>query len=60
MEIWVRTVHRLENETAGLPVDVALARRQQLIREVDEEGIIETHLTVLLTSWLWKLLGCPS
>jgi hypothetical protein len=37
-----RTIYRIENETAGLPPDTALARRRELIREVDAQGLIAT------------------
>ena len=37
-----QTIHRIENETAGLAPDAALARRQQLLREVDATGLIAT------------------
>jgi len=36
------TVHRLANETAGMAPEAALARRRQLLREVDERGLIAT------------------
>lgn len=34
------TIHRLEEETAGMGAEEGLRRRQTLIREVDEKGII--------------------
>ena len=37
-----QTVHRIGNETAGLGPGAALARRRQLIREVDAKGLIAT------------------
>ena len=37
-----QTIHRIGNETAGLAPDAALARRRQLIREVDAKGLIAT------------------
>ena len=37
-----QTIQRIENETAGLAPDAALARRRQLIREVDTQGLIAT------------------
>jgi predicted dehydrogenase len=37
-----QTIPRIENETAGLAPDAALARRQQLIRKVDAKGLIAT------------------
>ena len=36
------TIHRIECEVAGLGPEAALARRRQLIREVDEKAIIAT------------------
>jgi hypothetical protein len=36
------TIHRIANETAGLAPEVALARRRQLIGEVDPKGLIAT------------------
>jgi len=36
------TIHRIEGEVAGLGQDASLARRRQLIREVDAKGIIAT------------------
>jgi D-galacturonate reductase len=38
----ITTICRIENETGGLPAESALARRQQIIQEVDEKGIIAT------------------
>jgi ABC-type proline/glycine betaine transport system ATPase subunit len=32
----------MESETAGLPDDAALVRRQQIIQDVDEKGIVAT------------------
>jgi predicted dehydrogenase len=37
-----QTIHRIGNETAGLAAGAALARRRQLIREVDAKGLIAT------------------
>jgi predicted dehydrogenase len=37
-----QTIHRLANETAGMAPEAALARRRQLLREVDERGLIAT------------------
>ncbi len=37
-----QTIHRIANETAGLAVGAALARRRQLIGEVDAKGLIAT------------------
>jgi hypothetical protein len=37
-----QSIHRIGNETAGLAADAALARRRQLIREVDASGLIAT------------------
>jgi predicted dehydrogenase len=36
------TIHRIANETAGLAPEVVLARRRQLLREVDARGLIAT------------------
>jgi D-galacturonate reductase len=36
------TIQRIETEAAGLPEGEALRRRQQLIREADEQGLIAT------------------
>jgi D-galacturonate reductase len=38
----ISTIVRIENETAELPAESALARRRQMIVEVDEKGIIAT------------------
>jgi predicted dehydrogenase len=38
----ISTTHRMESETAGLPDDAALVRRQQIIQDVDEKGIVAT------------------
>ena len=38
----IETCIRVEKETEGLPEDKALARRQQLLREIDETGIMAT------------------
>jgi hypothetical protein len=37
-----QTIHRLANETAGMAPAAALARRRQLLREVDDRGLIAT------------------
>ena len=37
-----QTIHRIENETAGLAAGDALARRRQLISDVDAKGLIAT------------------
>ena len=37
-----QSIHRLGNETAGLAPDAALARRRELLREVDAKGLIAT------------------
>jgi len=37
-----QTVHRIESETAGLAADDALARRRQLLHEVDAQGLLAT------------------
>jgi hypothetical protein len=37
-----QTIHRIGNETAGLAAGAALARRRQLIGEVDAKGLIAT------------------
>jgi predicted dehydrogenase len=37
-----QTIHRIESETAGLAADAALARRRQLLREVDAQGLLAT------------------
>ena len=36
------TIHRIENTAAGLPADAALAKRRELIREIDAQGLIAT------------------
>jgi predicted dehydrogenase len=36
------TIHRIEQETQGLPEDRALERRRELAAEVDEKGLIAT------------------
>ncbi len=36
------TIHRITNETAGLAPEAALARRRELLREVDAQGLIAT------------------
>jgi len=38
----VGMAHRIENEVAGLSAPAALARRQQILKEVDEKAIIAT------------------
>lgn len=38
----ITTIHRIENETAGMPEREALEKRRNIIREVDEKGIIAT------------------
>jgi D-galacturonate reductase len=38
----ITMAHRIENEVQGLPESASLKRRQQLIKEVDEKGIIAT------------------
>ena len=38
----VNTVHRMENDVSALSEDQALPRRQEIIKEVDEKGIIAT------------------
>ena len=38
----IQTIHRIESETAGLAADDALARRRQLLREVDAQGLLAT------------------
>jgi hypothetical protein len=38
----IRTICRIENETAELPAESALVRRRQMIAEVDDKGIIAT------------------
>jgi predicted dehydrogenase len=38
----IMTIHRIANETGGLAEDAALARRREIIREIDEKGIIAT------------------
>jgi methionine aminopeptidase len=38
----INTIHRIENEVSGLSEDKARNRRQSIIREVDERGIIAT------------------
>lgn len=38
----INTIHRIENEVSGLSEDKARNRRQGIIREVDERGIIAT------------------
>jgi hypothetical protein len=35
-------IHRLENAVAGLPPDAALAKRRELMHEVDAQGLIAT------------------
>ena len=35
-------IHRLECAAAGLPPEAALAKRRELIREVDAQGLIAT------------------
>jgi hypothetical protein len=37
-----QTIHRLENETAGLAPEEALQRRREVMREVDAKGLIAT------------------
>ena len=37
-----QTIHRIGNETAGLAADAALARRRELVREVDAQGLLAT------------------
>jgi hypothetical protein len=37
-----QTIHRMENETAGLAPEAALERRRQIMREVDAKGLIAT------------------
>ena len=36
------TIHRIESEVASLPESQALARRREIIKEVDDKGIIAT------------------
>ena len=36
------TIHRIANQTAGLAPEAGLARRRQLLREVDTQGLIAT------------------
>jgi len=38
----INTIGRIENEVASLSEEEALARRRQIIRDVDREGIIAT------------------
>lgn len=38
----IQTIHRLENEVAGLPDAKSLVRRREIIREVDRKGLIAT------------------
>ncbi|MCE9615095.1 MAG: Gfo/Idh/MocA family oxidoreductase [Lentisphaerae bacterium] len=38
----IETVARIESESAGLPADAALARRQEAIRAVDAQGMLAT------------------
>lgn len=38
----IRTIHSIENETAGMPEPRAFERRQELIAEVDKRGLIAT------------------
>ncbi len=38
----IETMLRIEDEADGLPPDAALARRRELIRAVDEQGILAT------------------
>jgi len=38
----LNTIHHIENEVANLSCNDSLARRQEMIREVDEKGIIAT------------------
>ncbi len=38
----IRTIQRLEEETAGLEGEQVLSRRREFIRKVDEQGIIAT------------------
>jgi predicted dehydrogenase len=47
-----RTIHRIENETAGLAPDAALVRRRKLAREVDTKGLIATPAN----SWINELV----
>ncbi|MBN1674241.1 MAG: Gfo/Idh/MocA family oxidoreductase [Kiritimatiellae bacterium] len=38
----IRMIHRIENEVAALADEAALAKRREIIREVDAKGIIAT------------------
>ncbi len=38
----INTIHRMENEVDGMGPDAAMQRRREIIREVDEKGIIAT------------------
>jgi hypothetical protein len=35
-------IYRLESATAGLPPDAALAKRREILHEVDAQGLIAT------------------
>lgn len=38
----INTIHRMENEVASLNVAAALSRRQEIIKDADDKGIIAT------------------
>ncbi|MBU0951862.1 MAG: Gfo/Idh/MocA family oxidoreductase [Elusimicrobia bacterium] len=38
----VNTMHRIENEVAGVSEDKSLKKRQEIIKEIDDKGIIAT------------------